>query len=126
MKESGGSTATTAPKVQRFERKQTLEKEHKDALERAVSLKVPHAVNSMEDEEDEEEASHQDDETQQPPPSQSGESSTKTKPASGRTNWDEVVETLFHRSESGDLRLRKEVATATATATADEAPPQSQ
>lgn len=121
MKESGGgSTATTAPKVQRFERKQTLEKEHKDALERAVSLKVPHAVNSMEDEE----ASHQDDETQEPPPSQSGESSTKTKPSSGRTNWDEVVETLFHRSESGDLRLRKEVATA-ATA-ADEAHPQSQ
>ncbi|XP_022935324.1 uncharacterized protein LOC111442246 [Cucurbita moschata] len=123
MKESGGSTATTAPKVQRFERKQTLEKEHKDALERAVSLKVPHAVNSMEDD-DEEEASHEDDETQEPPPSQSGESSTKTKPTSGRTNWDEVVETLFHRSESGDLRLRKEVATA-ATA-ADEAHPQSQ
>lgn len=126
MKESGGSTATTAPKVQRFERKQTLEKEHKDALERAVSLKVPHAVNSMEDEDEDEdeEASHQDDETQQPPPSQSGESSTKAKPASGRTNWDEVVETLFHRSESGDLRLRKEVATATARA--DEAPPPSQ
>lgn len=115
MKETAGSTTTSAPKVQKIERKQTLDKEHKDALERAVSLNVPHAVNSME-----EETSHHDDETQEPPPSQSEDSSTKTKPASARTSWDEVVEKLFHRNESGDLRLRKEAAAA------DEAPPPSQ
>lgn len=112
MKETGGSTTTTAPTVQRIVRKHTLDKEHKDALERAVSLNVPHAVNSME-----EEASRQEDETQEPPPSKSGDSSTKTKPASARTSWDEVVEKLFHRNKTGDLLLRKDVVTST-----DEAP----
>lgn len=116
MKETGGSTTTTAPTVQRIVRKHTLDKEHKDALERAVSLNVPHAVNSME-----EEASRQEDETQEPPPSKSGDSSTKTKPASARTSWDEVVEKLFHRNKTGDLLLRKDVVTST-----DEAPPQPQ
>lgn len=116
MKETGCSTTTTAPTVQRIVRKHTLDKEHKDALERAVSLNVPHAVNSME-----EEASRQEDETQEPPPSKSGDSSTKTKPASARTSWDEVVEKLFHRNKTGDLLLRKDVVTST-----DEAPPQPQ
>ncbi|KAL2897382.1 Sn1-specific diacylglycerol lipase alpha [Bienertia sinuspersici] len=44
MKENSTDTVTSPPKVQRFERSQTIEKEHKDALERAVSLNVPHAV----------------------------------------------------------------------------------
>lgn len=117
MKETADSTTTTiAPTIQKFERKRTLDKEHKDALERAVSLNVPHAVNSADDD-----ASHEDDETREPPPSESGEFSTKTKPVSGRTNWNEVVEKLFHRNESGGLLLRKDVATA-----ASEAPYQSQ
>ncbi|KAL0549213.1 hypothetical protein IC582_013694 [Cucumis melo] len=114
MKETADSTITTAPTVQKFERKRTLDKEHKDALDRAVSLNVPHAV-SVDDE-----ASREDDETQEPP-TENEEFSTKTKPVSGRTNWDEVVEKLFHRNESGGLLLRKDVATATS-----EAPHQSQ
>lgn len=106
MKETSDSTSTTAPKIPRFERKKTLDKEHKDALDRAVSLNVPHAVDPME-----EENSRHEGETEEPSSSQSGDSSTKMKPTSGRTNWDDVVGKLFHQNESGDLHLRKEVAT---------------
>ncbi|KAB1208095.1 hypothetical protein CJ030_MR7G013048 [Morella rubra] len=44
MRESTAGAVTTAPKVLKLERLLTIEKEHKDALERAVSLNVPHAV----------------------------------------------------------------------------------
>ncbi|KAL7104243.1 hypothetical protein ACP275_08G231900 [Erythranthe tilingii] len=53
LKEMNEETVTTPPKVQKQERKQTIEKEHKDALERAVSLNIPHAVGSTEEEEEE-------------------------------------------------------------------------
>lgn len=43
------SEPPTPPAQQRMERKQTLEKEHRDALERAVSLNVPHAISSAEE-----------------------------------------------------------------------------
>ncbi|GMY24853.1 sn1-specific diacylglycerol lipase alpha [Fagus crenata] len=49
MKESSSETVTAAPGVQKIERLQTIEKEHKDALERAVSLNVPHAVTNPEE-----------------------------------------------------------------------------
>ncbi|EYU30901.1 hypothetical protein MIMGU_mgv1a023663mg, partial [Erythranthe guttata] len=52
LKEMNEETVTTPPKVQKLERKQTIEKEHKDALERAVSLNIPHAVGSTEEEEE--------------------------------------------------------------------------
>ncbi|XAR58155.1 Triacylglycerol lipase [Bertholletia excelsa] len=38
------ATVTTAPEVQKVERLHTIQEEHKAALERAVSLKIPHAV----------------------------------------------------------------------------------
>lgn len=40
----------TPPKVQKIERLKTIKKEHKEALERAVSLNIPHAVETVEDE----------------------------------------------------------------------------
>lgn len=98
MKESSSETITTAPKVQKLERLQTIEKEHKDALERAVSLNVPHAVNTSEDQKPEEapqsEAEHV--------------SETRSKSTSGRTNWDHVVQKLFKKNESGDIQLNRE------------------
>ncbi|XP_010266596.1 PREDICTED: uncharacterized protein LOC104604039 [Nelumbo nucifera] len=103
MRESSALTVTVPPQTQKIQRLQTLEKEHKDALERAVSLNVPHAVKPEE-------------------PSASGEpdglashnqaeevSNATSKSSQGRTNWNEVVEKLFNRTESGELHLKKDV-----------------
>lgn len=84
---------TMAPKEKRMERLNTLEKEHKDALERAVSLNIPHAVSAAEEEQGEEECNN------------AGTSEPKSK----KKNWDEVVEKLFHRSNSGEFVLNENV-----------------
>lgn len=104
MKEISHETMTTAPKVQKLDRMQTLEKEHKDALDRAVSLNIPHAVSTSseaESPEDEEESS-----------SGGSQDTSKTIPKSstGRTDWDQVVQKLFKKNESGELVLNKNVA----------------
>lgn len=103
MKEAASETVITAPKIQKIERLQTLEKEHKDALERAVSLNIPHAVNSTQEEpeplrppelleaETKMELVHADAE------GRLGDS--KPKPAVGNTIWDEVVKKHFKRGE---------------------------
>lgn len=103
MKESSPGTITTAPKVQKFERLKTIEKEHKDALDRAVSLNIPHAVATSEDEshEDEPEPSHA---------KREDASETKQKSSGKSANWDQLVEKLFKKSESGDLTLNKDAA----------------
>lgn len=100
MKESSPETLTTAPKVQKFERLRTLEKEHKDALDRAVSLNIPHAVATLEDQsqEDEPEPSHA---------KREDASQTKQKSSGKDTNWDQLVGKLFKKSESGELTLNK-------------------
>ncbi|KAI4307655.1 hypothetical protein L6164_030820 [Bauhinia variegata] len=103
MKDSSSETMTVPPTVQKFERLQTIEKEHKDALERAVSLNVPHAVSTSEDEppetQNKEEASCK---------SESKDaSSTISKPSGGRSSWDEVIEKLLRKSESGEQRSLK-------------------
>ncbi|KAL4376877.1 hypothetical protein GQ457_02G006190 [Hibiscus cannabinus] len=103
---SESETITVPPKVQKLERLQTIEKEHKDALQKAVSLNIPHAVpaadETIENEETETEAAGSD----------NGDI-PKAKPESNSrgTNWDELVEKLFKRSESGKLILNKESAT---------------
>ncbi|CAI0627101.1 unnamed protein product [Linum tenue] len=116
MKEAMGENMTTAPKAQKMDRIQTLEKEHKDALERAVSLNVPHAVSDAEaeeaDEEEGEEASDRIGEEQsqsqsQPREEESMEAGGKTK--SGRTNWDEVVKKLFKKGDSGVTTVNRDV-----------------
>ncbi|XP_010551782.1 PREDICTED: uncharacterized protein LOC104822315 [Tarenaya hassleriana] len=83
-------TVREAPKVKRMERKKTIEREHKDALERAVSLNIPHAVASSAEEDD------------------GGETETTAGGGGGsgkKANWDQVVEKLFKRSDSGELVL---------------------
>ncbi|XP_050270014.1 uncharacterized protein LOC126714066 [Quercus robur] len=102
MRESSSETPTTPPKVQKLERLQTIEIEHKNALERAVSLNIPHAVINPE-----EVPSHENG----PEPSASHSEDaleTKSVPISGTSNWDEVVEKLFNKDESGELHLKSE------------------
>ncbi|KAG1334877.1 putative Sn1-specific diacylglycerol lipase alpha [Cocos nucifera] len=86
----------TPPTQQRMER-QSLEMEHKDALERAMSLKLLHdvapAVEPCLD----------------MAPSTSDEvTSTSESASSGRTNWDELVEQLLDDNESGDPVLKED------------------
>ncbi|CAL9224575.1 unnamed protein product [Arabidopsis halleri] len=82
---SSETVVTMPPKEKRMERLNTLEKEHKDALERAVSLNIPHAVSTAEEEEE----------------CNNGEASAESK--TKKKNWDDVVEKLFHRSDSGEF-----------------------
>lgn len=113
MKESTAETLTSPPRVQSIERLQTIEKEHKDALERAVSLNVPHAV-PVEDDPSEHadlgpsrEPSSEEknvDSWRHKPTQESSE--TKSEPRDGRTNWNELVEKLFKKNESGSLVLK--------------------
>lgn len=87
--QSSEAVVTMAPKEKRMERLNTLEKEHKDALERAVSLNIPHAVSTAAEEECE-----------------NGEA---LESISKKKNWDEVVEKLFHRSNSGEFVFNENV-----------------
>lgn len=96
MREKSAETVVTkAPKEKRMERLNTLEKEHKDALERAVSLNIPHAVSAAEEQEEEEE--------------EECNNAEASEPKSKKKSWDEVVEKLFHRSNSGELVLNENV-----------------
>ncbi|OVA00271.1 Lipase [Macleaya cordata] len=105
MREGSEEAITTAPTVQKLERLQTLEKEHKDALEKAVSLNVPHAVTS-----EEEPGPTTNEEAAAAPSEQEGQSADeKSKPKGDKTNWNDLVEKLFNRSESGDLLLKKDI-----------------
>lgn len=94
LTENTSGTVTTPPKVQKFERQQTIKKEHKDALERAVSLNIPHATSPEESCEEEE---------SDPSPSVAA-SKAQTKSSGGKANWDEVVQKLF-KKKSGELVL---------------------
>src|SRR4051812_9429449 len=94
-------TVTVPPTVQKFERLKTIEKEHKDALERAVSLNVPHAVDTADKEpsgNNEGEAAS----TSNGNKEAEAASSTESKPSGGRLNWEEVVEKLLKKSKTGD------------------------
>lgn len=117
MKERSSETITTPPKVQRFDRLQTIEKEHKDALERAVSLNIPHAVNNIEEEPS---TSNTEELSSGNNGGESSSESKNVKPSlnddvdtsrpihieGGPTDWNDVVEKLFERTKSGRL-LRK-------------------
>ncbi|KAM2655014.1 hypothetical protein EV2_026460 [Malus domestica] len=103
MKESCSETVTTAPKVQKLERLRTFEKEHKDALERAVSLNVPHAVTPNEEAPEDqklEEAPEIENKSEDP-------ADAKSKSTGGRASWDDAVEKLF-KKESGHLLLKRD------------------
>lgn len=113
---SSTETVTVAPTVQKIQRLKTIEKEHKDALERAVSLNVPHAVEAAEDETTEKQEGEgvgvgEEGEGEEPSNDNKNNEaiSTKSNSRSGKLNWDEVVQHLFKKGESGDLRLKRDV-----------------
>lgn len=93
------------PAKQKMERQQTLTRghgeEHKAALQRAVTLAVPHAFSpshygTFDGKEDE----HSDKSVGD---SSTG-SSTKSK---NKDNWEELIERLFEKDESGHMILKK-------------------
>ncbi|KAK1423618.1 hypothetical protein QVD17_18924 [Tagetes erecta] len=107
MKENSTETMTTAPKVKKFDRLQSLEEEHKDALERAVSLNIPHAVNPAEDEEGSEpqESTSASDNKDQSSADKLASGHTNSKP--GPPNWNHLVNKMFERTDSGKFISRK-------------------
>ncbi|WCJ25211.1 alpha/beta-Hydrolases superfamily protein [Euphorbia peplus] len=89
LKEGSEETITTPPKVQKLERLQTFEKEHKDALERAATLNIPHAVTDLEPEhQDTESSSRSESKSEQGPES-------KSQPGSARTKWHQLLEQVL-------------------------------
>ncbi|XP_047317032.1 uncharacterized protein LOC124920569 [Impatiens glandulifera] len=105
--EEEDKTRMTPPKTQRIERLQTIEKEHKDALERAVSLNVPHAVTTTSYEEEEGMDIEEEDDDRIINTADLSESSSSTAGGGTRANWDKVVEKLFKRNDSGKLLLKQ-------------------
>ncbi|EEF49091.1 uncharacterized protein LOC8281002 [Ricinus communis] len=97
------------PAKQRMERQETLVREHteeyKAALQRAVTLAVPHAYSPSQygtfDEQDE---GLKGDESQKSSGESSFGSSRKSK---SKENWDELIERLFEKDESGHMVLKK-------------------
>ncbi|RDX93259.1 Sn1-specific diacylglycerol lipase alpha, partial [Mucuna pruriens] len=98
MKDQSSETVTDPPRVKKFERLKTIEEEHRDALERIVSLNVPNATDTVEKE---------------PSENNEGEASSngsKNVSSAGRSNWDEVVEKLLNKNGTGDLHLERDSA----------------
>jgi len=90
----------TPPPQQKMERLQSFEEEHKNALQRAKTLDVPHAADLSEEE-------IQEDGSNGPPSGTHGETTTETKSA-GSSSWDELMEKLFTRDEDGKLVVNKD------------------
>nr|GMC67561.1 sn1-specific diacylglycerol lipase alpha isoform X1 [Ipomoea batatas] len=124
LKEGSVETITSAPKVPKMERLQTIKQEHKDALERAVSLNIPHAVSATEEEEPsgthKEESAEEISITAEPSEEEieedngkekSEEDASKGKETSSKriTNWDELAERLFKKDETGQMVLNRDV-----------------
>ncbi|XP_057807193.1 uncharacterized protein LOC131021884 [Salvia miltiorrhiza] len=111
LQELNKETVMTPPKVEKFNRKLTLEKEHKDALERAVSLNIPHAETSYEESSGNNEEGTSQATNLETCNDNAEDSSEKEKPVckDPRTNWDEVVEKLFKKNESGKMLLKRDV-----------------
>ncbi|XP_074282200.1 uncharacterized protein LOC141606793 [Silene latifolia] len=92
------------PVQQKMERQETLAKEHKQehkaALQRAVTLSVPHALSSFDYgtfEDHEDESAHSDGSFPDSTPENSSKKSKK------KETWDELIARLFDRDESGHL-----------------------
>jgi hypothetical protein len=86
LKEAGKKDTQQLEK--KMSRKQSLQQEHRLALEKAMTLKVPHAANP--------------DDEESVVPLSSGSKS-------GEPNWDELVETLFVKNSSGRMKLKKDI-----------------
>ncbi|KAM7523851.1 hypothetical protein LguiA_013753 [Lonicera macranthoides] len=121
LRESDNSKTTTAPKVQRLERLQTIEKEHREALERAHSLGIPDALITLEEEPSlrldegsssgikEEESSSVQNDTGNYQDCSENASKCESKATNRKTSWNELVEKLFARTDSGKLQLKTDV-----------------
>lgn len=113
LKENSSGTLTTAPEVQKIERLYTLKKEHKDALERAVSLDIPHAESDPQKEtlkEEEEGFSTRDKEVSQ---NDGKEAETPSSNYVGkRMDWNDVVHMLFDNNECDKMQIKRDVAAA--------------
>ncbi|CAI9774131.1 unnamed protein product [Fraxinus pennsylvanica] len=90
------------PPKQRMERQETLTREHGEeynaALQRAVTLAVPHAFSPSQygtfaENED--------------PENSTGSSTGSPMKSKTRDNWDELIERLFDKDESGHITLKK-------------------
>lgn len=93
--------ATTPPAEQKMERLQSFKEEHKNALNRAKTLDVPHAIDISEEE------TH---EGACPASSSDTHSEATSEPKSaGRTSWDELVDKLFTRDEDGKLIVNRDM-----------------
>ncbi|KAK8653925.1 hypothetical protein V6N13_127907 [Hibiscus sabdariffa] len=103
MRENKSETITVPPKVQKLERSQTIEKEHKDALQKAVSLNIPHAISAAD-----ETTPNKETETEAAGSGNGDSPKPETESSTRGTNWDELVEKLFKRNESGKLVLNRE------------------
>ncbi|KAG6534062.1 uncharacterized protein LOC121983352 isoform X2 [Zingiber officinale] len=95
------SDPTRPPLQQAMSRKLSLEQEHKHALERAVTLNIPHAVASTGEESSEATGSGRE--------SHRGVAPGDGSRSSGRAKWDELAASLFARNESGGLVLKNDL-----------------
>ncbi|KAK8933674.1 hypothetical protein KSP39_PZI015433 [Platanthera zijinensis] len=114
MRKEDAAETASAPAQQKMERAQTLASEYKGALERAATLNVPHAISPSEPTSEDVNSGPSDNPTEEntkPPPSdnQNGAAANSDSKSSGRTNWDELVEKLFTRNETGKLVVKKDI-----------------
>lgn len=97
MKEGTEAAPPATQRMERMERKETLAEEHKAALVRAVTLKIPHAVAPPEG------------------PSGAAEETAASDAAgprpTGKPNWEQLVQKLFDKGPSGALILKKDIGT---------------
>ncbi|CAH1433373.1 unnamed protein product [Lactuca virosa] len=93
LKEKSCEHVTTPPKVQKFDRLQSIEKEHKDALQRAVSLKIPHAIRIMTINDEEKEPLTK--------TSQELHDDLPEEDLKNRVNWNDLVEKLLRPPING-------------------------
>ncbi|KAL2540165.1 alpha/beta-Hydrolases superfamily protein [Abeliophyllum distichum] len=94
------------PPKQRMERQETLAREHSEeynaALHRAVTLDVPHAISPSQYGTFDEKKDHEN--------SSRGSSTGSSTKSKTRDNWDELIERLFEKDESGHISLKKPLA----------------
>ncbi|KAG1358760.1 hypothetical protein COCNU_08G002060 [Cocos nucifera] len=105
----GNAGAIVPPPQQKMERKQSLEQEHRLALETAVTLNIPHAVPPTEQPSDDTNPAPSENQDEAASHSKQDEATSHGSSKSSRTNWDELVEKLFTRNASGGLVLKKDI-----------------
>lgn len=95
------------PAQQRMQRQETLASEHRKeyraALQRAVTLAVPHAYSPSHY------GTFDEHETEESPHRSAGDSSSSgsSKKSKSKESWDELIERLFERDEAGHMLLKR-------------------